>query len=265
MVRVPIPSRTETVAVIEPPSMKKRQVLALLAGCFSVPAFTFSADAPAPVTMAAAATPTPVPYLGDPTFPQQPTPPALTPEEELKTFQLPKGYHMELVLSDPLIKEPVMCTFDGNGRMYVAELRSYMQDADRKDEKAPISRVSRHESTEGDGVYDKHTVFLDNALLPRMVLPLDKGTGDDRGDRHLRHRPVQRQGGPRGGGRQEALVRRWPQRRQPGTPAQRPALVDGQLDLHDVQQFPAALQPGRQRAGRGADGGQRRPMGPGPG
>lgn len=155
--------------------MKRSQVLALLAGCFSVPAFTFSADAPAPVTTAADATPTPVPYVPDPTFPRQPTPPALTPEEELKTFQLPEGYHMELVLSDPLIQEPVMCTFDGNGRMYVAELRSYMQDADRKDEKAPISRVSRHESTRGDGVFDKHTVFLDNALLPRMVLPLDKG------------------------------------------------------------------------------------------
>ena len=150
--------------------MNKRLVLALLAGCFTVPVLSFSADAPA-----AAATPTPVPYVPDPTFPQQPTPPALTPEQELKTFQLPKGYHMELVLSDPLIKEPVLCSFDGNGRMYVAELRSYMQDADKKDEKAPISRVSRHESTRGDDVFDKHTVFLDNAVLPRMVLPLDKG------------------------------------------------------------------------------------------
>ena len=51
---------------------------------------------------------------------------------------------------------------------------------------APISRVSRHESTKGDGHFDKHTVFADNLLLPRMVLPLDKGRVHDRCDRHYR-------------------------------------------------------------------------------
>ena len=30
------------------------------------------------------------------------------------------------------------------------------------------------ESTKGDGKYDKHTVFVDKLVLPRMVLPLDK-------------------------------------------------------------------------------------------
>ncbi len=97
----------------------------------------------------------------------------LSPEEERKTIQLPDGYQLELVLSDPEIKEPVLCVFDGNGRMYVAEMRTYMQDIDGKDELTPKSRISRHESTKGDGVYDKHSVYLDNLLLPRMVLPLD--------------------------------------------------------------------------------------------
>ena len=36
----------------------------------------------------------------------------------------------------------------------------------------PKSRVSRHESTKGDGKFDKHTVFADGLLIPRMVLPL---------------------------------------------------------------------------------------------
>ena len=144
--------------------MKKRPILALLAGCLSLPLGAVAADPSAPAA-----------YVPDPTFPPQPPPPVLTPAEELKTIQLPPGYHLELVLSDPLIKEPVTCTFDGNGRMYVAELRSYMQDADKKGEMDPVSRVSRHESTKGNGVFDRHTVFLDHALLPRMVLPLDKG------------------------------------------------------------------------------------------
>ncbi len=110
----------------------------------------------------------------EPDFTPQPPIPALSPEEELKTIQLPPGYSLELVLCErDGIREPVNVTFDGNGRMYVAEMRSYMQDADAINEHDPIGVVSRHESTKGDGHYDKHTIFADKLLLPRMVLPLD--------------------------------------------------------------------------------------------
>ena len=57
--------------------------------------------------------------------------------------------------------------------LYVVEMRTYMQDIDASGEQEPRSRISRHEDTDGDGKYDKHTVFIDNLLLPRMVLPLD--------------------------------------------------------------------------------------------
>ena len=110
----------------------------------------------------------------EPDFTPQPPVPALSPEQELKTIQLPPGYSLELVLSErDGIREPVNVTFDGNGRMYVAEMRSYMQDIDGANEHDPIGVVSRHESTKGDGHYDKHTIFADKLLLPRMVLPLD--------------------------------------------------------------------------------------------
>ena len=36
---------------------------------------------------------------------------------------------MELVASDPEIVSPGAITFDGNGRMYVAEMVGYMMDA----------------------------------------------------------------------------------------------------------------------------------------
>jgi glucose/arabinose dehydrogenase len=52
-------------------------------------------------------------------------------------------------------------------------MRTYMQDADATGEQEPKSRISRHEDSDGDGKYDKHSVFIDNLLLPRMVLPLD--------------------------------------------------------------------------------------------
>ena len=98
---------------------------------------------------------------------------ALSPEEELKTITLPEGYSLELVMSEPIIKEPMAFAFDGNGRMYVVEMRTYMQDIDGTGELEPKSRISLHESTKGDGVFDKHSVYLDNLLIPRMVLPLD--------------------------------------------------------------------------------------------
>ena len=105
--------------------------------------------------------------------PELPPTRALSPQDEAKTFQLPPGYHVELVLSEPEIMEPVITAFDGNGRMYVAEMRSYMQEIDGKNEMNPVSRVSLHWSSKNDGHYDKHTVFADKLVLPRMILPLD--------------------------------------------------------------------------------------------
>lgn len=99
--------------------------------------------------------------------------PLLSPEEFLKTVELPEGYSLELVLSEPQIKEPVTISFDPNGAMYVAEMRTYMQDIDATNEITPRSVVSKHVSTKGDGVFDQHSTFLENILLPRMILPLD--------------------------------------------------------------------------------------------
>jgi len=100
---------------------------------------------------------------------------ALSPEEEAKRFILPAGYHLELVLSDPDIISPAAMAFDGNGRLYLTEFRSWMLDADAGHQHEPTSRISMHESTRRDGKFDRHTVFADNLLAPRMVLPLDKG------------------------------------------------------------------------------------------
>ena len=106
-----------------------------------------------------------------------PKPPVarLSPEDEQKRFLLPPGYRIEPVLTDPLIEDPVGVTFDGNGRMYVLEMRSYMQDADGTNSRAPVSRISRHEDTDGDGRYDRHTVFVDKMVMPRMAFPLEDG------------------------------------------------------------------------------------------
>jgi mono/diheme cytochrome c family protein/glucose/arabinose dehydrogenase len=146
-------------------------------------------------------------------FPSMPPIKALSPADTLKTFQVPKGYRMEVVLAEPDIREPVVAAFDANGRMFVAEMRTYMQDADGTDEHAPTSRVSLHWSSKRDGNFDKHTVFADNLLLPRMILPLGPGQllinetdtqdiylyTDTDGDGKSDKKTLWFEGGPRGG------------------------------------------------------------------
>ena len=96
-----------------------------------------------------------------------------TPEESMERIYLAPGYHLELVAAEPMIEEPVLCVWDGNNRMYVAEMRTYMQDAEGTDQDLPKSRISMLEDTDGDGRMDRVTRFIDNLVLPRMILPLD--------------------------------------------------------------------------------------------
>ena len=102
-----------------------------------------------------------------------PRPPvrALTPDEEAKQFWLPPGYRLEPVLSDPLIDSPGQITFDGNGRMFLVELRGYEQTQDGVDSLVPTGRISTHEDRDGDGTFEHHTVFVDRLLFPRFAMP----------------------------------------------------------------------------------------------
>lgn len=101
------------------------------------------------------------------------TPFSLTPfttEQSLKAFHLPEGYHMELVASEPMITEPVAIAWDGDARMYVAQMETYTQDADGTGTKENKSRVMLLEDTDGDGKMDKSSVFIKDLMLPRMIL-----------------------------------------------------------------------------------------------
>ncbi len=104
---------------------------------------------------------------------QKPSPAPLSPEESMKTMHLPEGYKLQLVASEPMIEEPVAVVWDADGRMYVAEMRTYMQDVNGTNENEPISKILRLEDTDGDGKMDKRTVFVDSLVLPRMMLALD--------------------------------------------------------------------------------------------
>jgi mono/diheme cytochrome c family protein/glucose/arabinose dehydrogenase len=102
--------------------------------------------------------------------PQPPVKP-LSPAEQAKRFILPPGYRITPVLADPDIQEPGAIAFDGNGRMFVLELRGYMQDKDAGGQLDPVGRISRHEDVDNDGVYERHTVFVDKLVFPRFAMP----------------------------------------------------------------------------------------------
>jgi glucose/arabinose dehydrogenase len=56
-----------------------------------------------------------------------------------------------------------------NGGMYVAEMLTYMEDADASNERLPWSRIMLLEDTNNDGKMDKSSIFVDSLLLPRMM------------------------------------------------------------------------------------------------
>ncbi len=98
-----------------------------------------------------------------------PPSPARTPQEELKTFQIAKGYQISLAASDPQVGDPVAAQFGPDGRLWVVEMQGYMPDLDGTHEDQPHGRVVVLEDKDGDGVFETSTVFLDNVVMPRAL------------------------------------------------------------------------------------------------
>lgn len=101
--------------------------------------------------------------------------PALSAEEEIKTFYLPPGYRVELVAKEPLVQDPIAMDYDADGRLFVLEMPGFAFDETMADSREPIGRVVRLEDTNGDGRMDARTVFLDGLVLPRALKVLDRG------------------------------------------------------------------------------------------
>lgn len=93
--------------------------------------------------------------------------PAKEPAEALKTFQIHPDFRLELVASEPLIRDPVAVAFDENGYLYVVEYPEYNQiDVPNFKERGCIKRL---EDTDDDGKYDKATTYVDKLDAPTAV------------------------------------------------------------------------------------------------
>lgn len=95
--------------------------------------------------------------------------PAKTPQEELATFEIEPGLTIQLVACEPLVEDPVVITFDEDGRLWVVEMRGFMPDIDGAGEGERVGRVSVLEDRNGDGQMDASTIYIDSLILPRAL------------------------------------------------------------------------------------------------
>jgi putative membrane-bound dehydrogenase-like protein len=97
----------------------------------------------------------------------------LSPERSLQAFQVRPGFTVELVVSEPLVQDPVAFEWGPDGKLWVVEMGDYPLGIDG--EGTPGGRVKYLEDTDGDGRYDKATVFLDKLNMPNGILPWGNG------------------------------------------------------------------------------------------
>jgi len=94
-----------------------------------------------------------------------------TPAETIGVTHLRDGYTMQLVAAEPLVRDPVAIDWGPDGKLWVVEMADYPvgMTNDEKD-MTPGGRVRCLEDVDGDGVYDKSTLFADDLNFPNGIL-----------------------------------------------------------------------------------------------
>ncbi|MGD9720359.1 MAG: PVC-type heme-binding CxxCH protein [Pirellulales bacterium] len=96
-----------------------------------------------------------------------------SPQQSLGVMHARPGFRVELAAAEPLVMDPVAMAWGPDGRLWVVEMGDYPRGADG--DAGHGGRVRYLEDRDGDGHYDRSTVFLDNLGFPNGVLPWRKG------------------------------------------------------------------------------------------
>lgn len=84
----------------------------------------------------------------------------------LDSIRVPDGFTIERVAAAPLVEHPVMAGFDERGRLFVADNAGLNLDAAELLKQRP-NMIRMLEDTDGDGRFDRSTVFADKMTFPQ--------------------------------------------------------------------------------------------------
>ncbi len=99
--------------------------------------------------------------------------PALLLAEEVqignRLLRVAEGYEVSLAADAALAERPIAVARDERGRLYVTDSGGMTERAEQQLEQKP-HRIRRLEDTDGDGVYDRSTLFADRMMFPEGCL-----------------------------------------------------------------------------------------------
>ncbi len=102
-----------------------------------------------------------------------PMPQPASPADSLACIKLRPGFTIELVAAEPLVVDPIAFEWDAQGRLWVVEMRDYPLGMDGKGQPGGVIKLLTDEN--GDGIYDKATIFAEGLPFPTGVFPWRDG------------------------------------------------------------------------------------------
>ncbi|MBS34006.1 MAG: hypothetical protein CMO68_06320 [Verrucomicrobiales bacterium] len=93
---------------------------------------------------------------------QEITTPLTKPVDAVRGISLPEGFRVQLSASEPDVRQPIAMAWDSRGRLWVAECYTYAESRVNFDLRLK-DRILIFEDSDNDGVFDKRTVFWDQA------------------------------------------------------------------------------------------------------
>lgn len=97
----------------------------------------------------------------------------LSPQQSLKTIRTESQFVVDLVAAEPLVSDPVAMAFGPDGKLWVVEMLDYP--AGKTGSFEPGGRIRYLEDTNGDGIFDQATTFLEGIPFPTGILPWRNG------------------------------------------------------------------------------------------
>jgi putative membrane-bound dehydrogenase-like protein len=86
-----------------------------------------------------------------------------------QTLTVPDGFEIERVAGPPLVDRPIAAAFDEAGCLYVSNSSGSNDKSDQQLKDRP-HQILRLEDTDGDGKFDRRTVFADKMMFPEGVM-----------------------------------------------------------------------------------------------